>query len=295
MAPIANSTLLTVFIVDAGIQILFYLHAALFHTEKFYDFSGALTYLSCVLVSLLVRPDGQSLSQLSGRQIAASVLVCIWCLRLGGYLFYRILKLGDDKRFDELKKSPVTFAIPWSAQILWIFLTAFTVWIVNGNDPAVMRGWWPADYVGIVLWAIGFLIEAIADYQKNAFKNAHPKDFISTGLFRYSRYPSYFGEVLLWFGMFILCLGGFTEPWQWVGIISPVFVFFLLYFGSGVRLSENNAEKRYGKREDYQRYKASTSQFIPWFPRKLPDDWKPTLLADPEAEAGQTGEPQTQA
>lgn len=110
----------------------------------------------------------------------------------------------------------------------------------------------------------------------------HPKDFITTGLFRFSRYPSYFGEVVLWLGMYLLCLGGFTESWQWVGTISPVFVFILLYFVSGVRMLEKSSEERYGKREDYQRYKAQTSQFIPWFPRKLPEDWKPALLSDPE-------------
>lgn len=169
MPPIANSTLLTVFVTDAAIQIAFYLHAALFKTEKYYDFSGALTYLTCVLVSLLVRPDG-ALSQLSGRQITASILVCIWCLRLGSYLFYRILKTKEDKRFDELKKNPFSFAVPWSLQIVWIFLTAFAVWIINGNDPLQMRGWWAVDYVGIVIWVIGFLWEATADWQKNAFK-----------------------------------------------------------------------------------------------------------------------------
>ncbi|KAI9020337.1 hypothetical protein DFJ74DRAFT_699423 [Hyaloraphidium curvatum] len=286
MAPVANSTLLTVLIVDAGIQLVFYIHAALAKTEKFYDLSGALTYLSCMLVSLLVRPEGQTLDGIAGRQIMASVLMAVWCIRLGGFLFMRILRTKDDKRFDELKKDPIQFAIPWSLQIVWVFLTALNVWIVNGNNPAQMRGWWALDFVGLAVWCVGWGWEVIADHQKNAFKTLHPKDFISTGLFRFSRYPSYFGELVLWIGMWLICIGGYTDGWNWVGTVSPVFVFILLYFISGVRMLENSSEKRYGKREDYQRYKASTSKFIPWFPKKLPDDWKPTLLSDPE-QAGQ--------
>jgi steroid 5-alpha reductase family enzyme len=170
MPPIANSTLLTVFVIDAAIQIVFYIHAAIFKTEKWYDFSGALTNLSCALVSLLLRPEGQQISELSGRQITASIFVCVWCIRLGTYLFYRILRTKDDKRFDELKKNPISFAVPWSLQIVWIYLTALCVWIINGNDAREMRGWWAVDYVGIVVWVIGFGWEATADWQKNAFK-----------------------------------------------------------------------------------------------------------------------------
>ncbi len=224
------------------------------------------------LVTLLVRPYEDALTVPEGltiRQILATTLGCIWAVRLGSYLFMRVMQMGKDERFDELKNNPVKFAVPWFLQIVWIYLTGLAVWIINGNramDVAVSFGT-PTDIVGLIVWIIGFAIEVTADAQKTQFKKQRPKDFCNVGVFKLCRYPNYFGECLLWLGMWIMCISGFTASWNWVSVISPIFVFCLIYFVSGVPLLEKSSKERYGAREDYQRYRLATSQFIPWFPK----------------------------
>ncbi|KAI9144252.1 hypothetical protein BKA69DRAFT_1108982 [Paraphysoderma sedebokerense] len=270
---VIDNGLFSTFLVDLGIQVGFYLISAPLKTEKLFDFSGALTYMACVLNALLNRPEAPNYN-LHPRQIIVSVFTLLWCTRLGLFLFYRVLRAGHDKRFDEIKKDPVSdfclTSIPvirlgavFFAQVVWVWLTAFPVYIVAANPSATQPPLQWSDIIGIVIWAAGYLCEVVSDVQKNSFKNKYPNDFISTGLWKYSRHPNYFGEVLLWIGMFWICAAGFVEAWQWVGIVSPVFVFYLLYFGSGVKLLEESSDKRYGHLGKYQYYKARTSIFIP--------------------------------
>ncbi|KAJ3258200.1 hypothetical protein HK103_004018 [Boothiomyces macroporosus] len=258
----ATSSIILTLIIDAGIQVFFYLISAALKTEKLYDLAGSLTYITCVIVAMANRNDG-----IAARQLIMGIFTLVWALRLGSYLFMRVLK-HSDSRFADLKKSPIKFAIPWFLQIVWIYLTALPVFIILGNPSNSQQGLIWSDIVGIVLWAIGFLMEAVADAQKNKFKKEHPRDFITTGLFKYTRYPNYFGEVLLWFGMWVISCAGVAENWQWVSVVSPVFVYLLLVHGSGVALSEKGQKERYGERLDYQAYVARTSTFIPWFPKK---------------------------
>jgi steroid 5-alpha reductase family enzyme len=265
-----TSSLLLTFIIDFGIQFLFYIYSALSKTEKLYDLSGSLTYQACALVALLVRADPDTIQTLSARQIIAAAGVLIWSLRLGIFLFIRVLRT-EDKRFDQLKVNPLKFAVPWFLQVIWIYLTALPVWIILGNPGINSRSdlFW-ADILGIIIWTFGFTVEVIADTQKFIFKNKHPNDFISTGIWRYSRYANYFGEIVLWIGMFVLCTGGFVESWQWIAIISPLFVAFLITQVSGIPLLEKSSESRYGSRPDYQSYKAQTSKFFLWPPKRMP-------------------------
>ncbi|KXS16508.1 DUF1295-domain-containing protein [Gonapodya prolifera JEL478] len=269
--PLPFAPLLLPFFIDVGIQLACYVVAAAFKTEVFYDLSGSVTYLACFLTSLLVRGDSASLSQLNPRQIVATSLSCLWCARLGSFLFIRVL-YRPDHRFDELKSNPIKFLIPWTFQIAWIWLTAWPVYVVNSNDPAEMRAWgeWASDWVGLVLWVVGFAIEAIADQQKNTFKNKHPKEFMRTGLYRYSRYPNYFGEMTLWFGMYILCIAGFTRPWQYVTTVSPFFVVALITQVSGIPLLEKGYKERYGSDPAWQEYVATTSFLVPLPPKRSP-------------------------
>ncbi|KAI8848582.1 hypothetical protein BC829DRAFT_362396 [Chytridium lagenaria] len=268
-----GSSLLTTFLVDFTIQLVFYIISAILKTEVLYDLSGALTYATCVIVALVWRRSDQTdptidngISSLAARQIIVAVLVLVWCARLGGFLFLRVLRTPD-KRFDELKENFVKFSIPWVLQVVWIFLTAFAAFC-SRQPSGTQRSLIWSDYVGLAIWLFGFTFETTADFQKQIFKNKFPRDFIQTGVWRYSRYANYFGEVTLWTGMFVLCTAGFAEAWQWVAIVSPVFVFCLIYFVSGVRLLEESSEKRYGANPDYQVYKARTPKFIPWIPKK---------------------------
>lgn len=194
----------------------------------------------------------------------------------------RILRTGEDKRFEKLKTSPILFAVPWFLQVVWIFLTGFAVWIVLGNPASSQPDFGASDGVGLAIWLFGFLVETIADHQKNVFKNANPTDFVRTGLWKYCRYANYNGEITLWLGMWILCIAGFAEvsigslltlfltsfclltsqPWQFVSVISPIFVACLIIFVSGIRLLEISSQKKYGHRADFQQYVRTTSKYF---------------------------------
>ncbi|KAJ8328393.1 hypothetical protein BDV3_005643 [Batrachochytrium dendrobatidis] len=263
-----GQALVTALIVDFVLQFVAYALSAVFATEKLFDLSGALTFIACTLITMLLRYNHGSIASLGFRQILVGVCILLWTCRLGFYLYRRVLKI-EDKRFEQYKASPVAFTIPFFMQFIWIYLTAFPVLVILANHTNTQNYFEWTDAVGAVIWLAGFLIEIIADETKSAFKSTHPDDFISTGIWAYSRYANYFGEITLWVGMFIMCCGGFVEYWQWVTIISPLFIMFLILCVSGVPISEKSAIKRYGHRQDYQDYVARTSKIIPWFPRNI--------------------------
>jgi steroid 5-alpha reductase family enzyme len=118
--------------------------------------------------------------------------------------------------------------------------------------------------IGFLAWVFGFVIENAADSQKSRF-NADPNNkgrFIQTGLWSRSRHPNYFGEIVLWVGVAIIALP-VLQGWQWVAIISPIFVILLLTRVSGIPLLEMKADEKWGGREDYEAYKKSTPVLIP--------------------------------
>jgi steroid 5-alpha reductase family enzyme len=190
-----------------------------------------------------------------------AVLICAWGIRLGAYLFARILKTGVDHRFDDMRDRPLRFARFWALQ-------ALTVWVVM--LPAIRLFTRPGDsavswvsILGFALWALGFAIEAASDAQKSAFKKnpANRDHFISSGLWKYSRHPNYLGESLLWWGLFIAAVPLFSG-WDFLAAIGPLYLTLLLLFVSGVPLLEKSADSRYGKDAAYREYKRRTSIFL---------------------------------
>ncbi len=118
--------------------------------------------------------------------------------------------------------------------------------------------------VGFLLWAAGFAVEVVADSQKSSFRAdpAHRGHFIPTGLWARSRHPNYFGEIVLWVGVAVIALP-VLEGWQWVGLISPVFVALLILRVSGVPLLEAKADAKWGGQPDYEAYKRATPVLVP--------------------------------
>ena len=106
------------------------------------------------------------------------------------------------------------------------------------------------------------MFEAIADYQKRKFRAENQKKFIQTGLWSLSRHPNYFGEIVLWFGIAVMAFPVFTG-WQFVSLVSPVFVFLLLTRVSGIPILEKHADDTWGKKKDYQVYKEKTPVLFP--------------------------------
>ena len=233
-----------------------YIPSALKQTEHFYDLVGGITYISVILVAVLLASD------LDLRSTLVAAMVMVWALRLSLFLFRRIAKAGKDDRFDQIKTKPLRFLMAWTIQGLWVLLTAAAALaVITGGvrEPLGVVG-----IIGIAVWAAGMLIEIVADRQKSDFK-ANPDNagrFINVGLWAWSRHPNYFGEIVLWTGMAIVALP-VLQGWQWATLISPVFVAFLLIKISGIPLLEAKADKRWGGDDDYEAYKRQTPVLVP--------------------------------
>jgi steroid 5-alpha reductase family enzyme len=238
------------------VQWIALIPAYLLKTEHFYDLTGGATYLAVIIFAFWQTPQ-QDL-----RSIILTALVAIWAIRLASFLFLRVRKQGSDSRFDEIKLSFWRFSIAWTVQGLWVLITAGAAIAAITSNHKVDFGWVGA--LGLLLWIIGFSVEAIADNQKRLFKQQKDtrQEFIQTGLWARSRHPNYFGEILLWIGVAIIAYPALYQ-WQHITLISPVFVIVLLTKVSGVSMQEEQAEKRWADNADYQAYRKHTPVLIP--------------------------------
>lgn len=229
-------------------------------TEKYYDLTGSVTYLTVTLLAVALSEN------LDLRAGIVAVMVIVWALRLGTFLFLRIRRAGSDTRFDEIKTSPLRFFAVWTIQGLWVLLTAAAALAIITTSARRDLGW--LAYTGIVVWLGGFAVEVVADRQKSLFKRDPGNEgrFIATGLWAWSRHPNYFGEITLWTGMALLAIP-VLSGWQWVVLVSPLFVTLLLTRISGIPMLEAKADERWGDEPEYRQYKASTPVLIPWPPR----------------------------
>ncbi len=238
------------------LQWLVFVPSFLYQTEKYFDLTGSLTYISLTTFAFLVTP-GVDL-----RSTLLFVLVLAWAIRLGTFLFTRIKKAGKDDRFDEIKPSFIRFLNVWTIQALWVTFTAAAAWVAITTS--IKKDIDAFAIIGLIIWVIGFAIEVTADTQKSRF-NANPENkgkFINTGLWSRSRHPNYFGEITLWVGIAVIAIP-VLQGWQWIALISPVFVTLLLTRVSGIPLLENKADKKWGGQPDYEEYKKKTPVLIP--------------------------------
>jgi steroid 5-alpha reductase family enzyme len=229
-------------------------------TEKYYDLIGSLTYLIMIGTAVMLSPE------LGSRGKIAAMMVVVWALRLGTFLFRRINQDGHDDRFDDIKINPFRFFIAWSIQALWALLTAAcALAIITSNEQKSME---LIGYIGLLIWIIGFLIEIVADAQKRAFKRdvKNKGGFITTGLWSWSRHPNYFGEIILWIGMAVLALP-VLNGLQWFTLVSPLFVAFLLTKVSGIPMLAKKGHERWGDEPLYKAYLEKTSLLIPMPPK----------------------------
>jgi steroid 5-alpha reductase family enzyme len=238
-----------------SIQWVAFIPAFIYQTETYFDLFGSLTYISLAVLALF-------LSAMEPGTIAIAVMVVLWAGRLGSFLFSRIKRVGHDTRFRSIKPDFLQFLMTWTIQGLWVFLTFAAGLAAMTTDRAH-----PIDVVvavGCLVWATGFLIEVISDNQKTNFRKVEGNQgkFIQHGLWALSRHPNYFGEILLWTGIAIVALP-VLEGWQYVTLISPLFVFVLLTKISGVRMLEHQAKRRWGGDAEYTRYHERTPMLVP--------------------------------
>ena len=244
-----------------AMQWIVFIPSFINRTEKFYDLTGGITYLTVVTVAVKLS------STIDARTMLLAGMVAIWAIRLSSFLFLRIRAAGEDRRFREIKQSFARFLLAWTLQGLWVSFSLATALAVITSTTRVEPGVFA--FVGFIVWVFGFAIEVIADRQKSAF-NSKPENkgrFINTGLWSWSRHPNYFGEIVLWVGVAIIALP-ILRGWQWVTLISPIFTYILLTKISGVPMLEARADEKWGGQEDYETYKAGTPILIPRPPIK---------------------------
>ena len=250
-----SKTVITSVLLAFSIQWVCFIPAFLLQTEKFYDLTGSVTYLSLILFSVYF----------SGPVAVGSLVVAgcviLWAVRLGSFLFLRIKKDGEDKRFRKIKPSFTRFFMTWTLQGTWVSMCLLCVLTAISSNYGIVVNL--TFFVGLLLFAFGFGLEVVADSQKSRFRS-DPKNkdlFIASGLWALSRHPNYLGELTLWVGvatMSFSSLGGL----QYLTLVSPVFIYILLVYISGVRILEDSGRKKWGHLEAYKSYLNNTPKLF---------------------------------
>jgi len=246
-------------IASVGLQFFFCVIAVVFKFDKVTDLAYGTNFILLSLMTLFFNETFYI------RQIVVTLMVSIYGIRLAGYLFMRITVIGEDKRFDGTRNNPIKFAI-------WFLFQAIAVWLIHlpetflnaddKNEPLAVN-----DYVGWIIWCFGFLLETIADHQKFIFKQ-NPENkgkWCDAGLWKCSRHPNYFGDICIWWGMWI-SVASVLSKWEWFTVISPISITLLLMFGSGTPTTEKSNDEKFWNVAEYQQYKARTPVLIPFIP-----------------------------
>jgi len=257
---ILNILILTL-LISLGINVFFLILASFFKTDKFTDITYGMTFV--ILAWYLY-----FYNDINFGQLVLAILITLWGIRLGTYLLIRIFKIGKDSRFDDKRDKFVEFAK------FWIF-QGLAVWVISLPSILVLSSKVDINFnifsvLGILIFLVGLIIEAISDFQKFNFKN-NPKNhgkWIESGIWKYSRHPNYFGEMTLWWGIFIYCSNYFSGL-EFLSIIGPMFITYILLFVSGIPLLEKRYEKKYKGNKDYENYKKRTSKVVVWFNKNM--------------------------
>jgi steroid 5-alpha reductase family enzyme len=200
------------------------------------------------------------------RKQLMAVLITVWGLRLVLHIGLRNWGRQEDFRYAKWREDhgPRWW---WLSFYKVFLLQGFLMWIISTPIIAAQTSGFPAiltplDRVGLFLWAFGLLFEAIGDLQLRRFKadETNRGKTLTSGLWRFTRHPNYFGEAVLWWGYYLIALAA----GRWWTVFSPILMTFLLVKVSGVAMIERSMESRPG----YEEYQKNTSTFFPWFPNK---------------------------
>ena len=236
------------------IQWVAYIPAYIFQTEKFYDLTGSLSYLTVIWFVFF---SSNNLSGLNIQNLIVVTLISVWAIRLGTFLFGRIHKDGEDKRFRTIKTSASQFFMTWTLQGMWVSIcTMCAITAISSSQGIIANALF---YLGLAFFIVGFAIEVVSDQQKSAFRAVpeNKEKFITSGLWSKSQHPNYFGEILLWSAIALLSISSLNGT-QYLTLISPIFTYVLLVYISGVRMLDDMGNKKWGHLEDYKEYKRNT-------------------------------------
>ena len=249
-----SSPLVVALGVSLLINLSMFLVAFRLQSDKLTDVSYSVTFVTIAAWAF-------AMSDHSWYHVTLLVMVGLWAVRLGGFLLYRVLKKGKDGRFDGMRGSFIKFGRFWLTQAATVWIVMIPAVLAFGETPKLGL----VAVVGIVVWAVGLLCETVADFQKLAFssKPANKDKWIDTGIWSYSRHPNYFGEILVWIGVYMYVVPSLSLVQAVIGIVSPVFIITLLLFVSGIPILEKSADKRWGNVAAYRQYKKRTNILVP--------------------------------
>ena len=236
------------------IQWVAYIPAYIFQTEKFYDLTGSLSYLTVIWFVFF---SSNNLSGLNIQNLIVVTLISVWAIRLGTFLFGRIHKDGEDKRFRTIKTSASQFFMTWTLQGMWVSICTMCAITAISSSQGIIAN--VLFYLGLAFFIVGFAIEVVSDQQKSAFRAVpeNKEKFITSGLWSKSQHPNYFGEILLWSAIALLSISSLNGT-QYLTLISPIFTYVLLVYISGVRMLDDMGNKKWGHLEEYKEYKRNT-------------------------------------
>ncbi|KAG8527062.1 uncharacterized protein KY384_008491 [Bacidia gigantensis] len=281
-------------LITIAYQLFFFSIAWTFKFDKLTDFAGGTNFVVLAIITLAFSGHHNA------RQIIDSLFIMIWGARLSGFLLFRILKTGKDDRFDDKRDKFFSFLGFWIFQMVWVWAVSLPVTILNSpnvtqfSQPRFGTG---RDIAGVILFAIGFVMESVCDVQKYRFRsNPNNKGKVcDVGFFSWSRHPNYFGEIIMQFSIFMIAVspaaygyvrGGAYDA-LYASILGPIFLTMLLMFLSGLPLQERpGAKKRYesgNNWEEYKRWTERTSILLPFPPQlyvKMPVILKRTIFLE---------------
>ncbi len=200
------------------------------------------------------------------RRALVATLGALWSFRLGSYITKRVLTMPEDKRYEALreqhKDNPQTFFFFfYEFQAITVVIFALPMLIAMRRPAEALDIF---DALGVAIWLVAVVGEAVADAQLNAFRGdpANKGGVCNTGLWRYSRHPNYFFEWLHWFAYVAI---GITAPLGWLTLLGPALMLYFLWKVTGIPVTEQHMLESRG--DAYRRYQQSTSIFVPWPPR----------------------------
>jgi len=245
-------------IVVIAINLFVYPVAYKLQTDKLTDITYSLSFLTLISFGFW-----KGVGWADSHKIIMGIVLTAWSLRIGYFLLSRVIMMGRDKRFDQIRTNPKRF-------LRFFLLQGFASWVIS--IPFLYYFFFHQSEDGYLLleligWAIailGLLIETIADQQKMNFKSreGNSSKLYTGGLYKYVRYPNYTGEILFWIGICVASAGVFIGL-RWLSLISPIFIILLLVKVSGILFLEKGRAKQYGDDTAYQDYLSKTKALFP--------------------------------
>ena len=240
---------------------IFFIVAQIVKNNSIVDMGWGLGFVVIAAYTLIASGNYNS------RSIIITALVSVWGLRLFYHILKRNLGKPEDFRYVAMRKAwgkwviPTAFLRVFMLQGILMLIIAYPIVM---NNATIKGSLGALEIIGLVIWIVGFIFEALGDKQLKDFisDKKNKGHIMKNGLWKYTRHPNYFGEATMWWGIFIISL---TSDSGIVGIISPIVITLLLLYVSGVPM----LEKHYKDNKEFQAYAKVTSKFIPRFPKKI--------------------------